>query len=91
LIVIVKMHPPLRIAILECGSPPDRTRETVGGYGDIFRILLEKGASELNDATLSSRDALRLTYWNVENGDRYPKLDDIDAVLMTGSSGSDCP
>ena len=85
------MRPPLRIAILECGEPPDKARGSVGGYGEIFRILLEKGAGELNEPTLSPKDGLHLTYWDVERADKYPKLDDIDAVLMTGSSGSvDC-
>jgi hypothetical protein len=77
----------LRIAILECGDPPDKTRETVGSYGEIFRILLEKGASELNEP---EKDTLHLTYWDVENGDKYPELDDIDAILMTGSSPTAC-
>jgi hypothetical protein len=79
------MHPPLRIAILECGEPPERTKATVGGYGDVFRLLLEQGA-----AKLVLQNGLHLTYWDVEKGTTYPKLDDIDAILMTGSSGSDC-
>jgi hypothetical protein len=89
ILIKIKMRPPLRIAILECGEPPPKTRDAVGGYGDIFRILLEKGAADLNEPALSSKEGLHLTYWDVEKEGRYPTLDDIDAVLMTGSSASD--
>jgi hypothetical protein len=89
-IAIADMRPPLRIAILECGEPSKKTRETIGGYGEIFRILLEKGSCDLNEPMLSPKDGLDLTYWGVEKEDKYPKLDDIDAVLLTGSSRSDC-
>jgi hypothetical protein len=85
------MHLPLRIAILECGEPPDKTRATIGGYGAIFRQLLEKGAHELKEPTVSPKDGLDPTCWHVEKEDKYPKLDDIDAVLITGSSKFTCP
>ncbi|KAI9836667.1 MAG: hypothetical protein M1819_001302 [Sarea resinae] len=80
------MRPPLRIAILECDTPLDRTRAKYGGYGGVFKALLEAGADALGQPDLiSSKKGLDLTTWDVEKAETYPNLDDIDAILMTGS------
>lgn len=75
---------PLRIAILECDTPLDGTRAKYGSYGGVFKALLDAGADALGHPNLSSKQGLELTYWDVVQ-DKYPSLDLIDAILMTGS------
>ena len=81
------MKPPLRIAILECDTPADRTREKYGGYGGVFKVLLEAGAIALDDPKLSSlpNNGLEISKFDVVNMEEYPVLSDIDAILLTGS------
>ena len=81
------MKPPLRIAILECDTPLDQTRHKYGGYGGVFKALLEAGAIALNDPSLSSQPnhGLDITKFDVVTTEQYPSLDDIDAILLTGS------
>jgi hypothetical protein len=86
------MKLPLRIAILECDSPPDGAKEKLGGYGPIFRTLLLAAADSLGYPGLSAKRGLELTYWDVVNEpDRYPDPSDIDAVLLSGASTSLAP
>jgi len=78
--------PPLRIAILECDTPLNRTRAKYGGYGGVFKALLEAGADALNQPDrISSKKGLEITKWDVEKTESYPALEDIDAILITGS------
>ena len=86
------MKPPLRIAILECDTPLDGTRTKYGGYGGVFKALLEAGAQAVREADPSiattksqEEELLKLNYWDVVNKKDYPALDEIDAVLLTGS------
>lgn len=77
---------PLRIAILECDTPLDQTRAKFGGYGGVFRQLLERSADALGYPGLSSKAGLDLKYFHVVNHPEvYPDFDDIDAILITGS------
>lgn len=76
---------PLRIAILECDTPLDGTRTKYGGYGGVFTSLLRSGADELSHSGLSSTAGLELTAWDVVTAQKYPSLDSIDAILITGS------
>jgi hypothetical protein len=81
------MNLPLRIAILEADTPLEKTNAKYGGYGGVFKQLLESAADRLGHPGLSSRGGLQLTNWQiVEHKDTYPKLEDIDAILITGSS-----
>lgn len=83
------MRPPLRIAILECDTPLPNTNSRYGGYGGVFRTLLTASAKALNQpGGLDSDIELDLSRWDVVNNTEYPKLEDIDAVLLTGSSES---
>lgn len=77
------MRPPLRIAVLECDEPIGRTKEKYGGYGNLFKELLETGAGEL-----SEKPELDITKFDVVNTEHYPVLEDVDAVLLTGSRRS---
>jgi len=80
------MKLPLRIAILECDTPLDKTREQFGGYGGVFKLLLQRGADRLNHPGLGSKEGLELSFFNVStDGDKHPRLEDIDAILITGS------
>lgn len=77
--------PPLRIAILECDTPLAGARAKYGGYGGVFSALLSAGADALDSPNLSSKQGLDLTTWDVVEAQKYPSLDDIDAILITGS------
>lgn len=78
------MRPPLRIAVLECDTPVDKVKARFGTYGDIFKLLLGTGASTLEG--LNAQSDLEITKWDIVNGTDYPNLEDIDAILLTGSS-----
>lgn len=76
---------PLRIAILECDTPLDGTRAKYGGYGGVFTALLKAGADALGHPGLSSSSGLALSIFDVVNKQEYPALEDIDAILISGS------
>lgn len=75
---------PLRIAILECDTPNDNVKAKYGRYGDIFTTLLKKGADSL-PAISSSESELSLSTFDVVDAQEYPKLEDIDGIVMSGS------
>jgi hypothetical protein len=77
------MKTPLRIAILECDTPPAAIVEKYGRYDRIFTTLLETAATELG---LSPKQDLELSAFDVVTAQQYPDLDNIDAVLISGSS-----
>lgn len=74
---------PLRIAILECDTPLPGTVFKYGGYGGVFTSLLHS-ATSLTSPPLSPSD-LDLSVFDVVNAQAYPNLDDIDAILISGS------
>ncbi|EGP84723.1 uncharacterized protein MYCGRDRAFT_75463 [Zymoseptoria tritici IPO323] len=76
------MQPSLRIAVLECDTPIGRTKEKYGGYGNLFKELLENGAKEVN---AQHPPELDIRKYDVVNHEVYPELDDVDAILLTGS------
>ena len=80
------LRPRLRIAILECDEPVGKTKEKYGGYGNLFKELLENGAIHLANTTSGKLVELEITKFDVVNKDIYPSLEDLDAVLLTGSS-----
>jgi len=73
---------PLRIAILEADTPIGQTKERYGGYGGVFKALLEAGAKRIG----LPLNRLVLSNYDVVHKLEYPALDDIDAILITGSS-----
>lgn len=77
---------PLRIAVLECDEPVGKTAEKYGGYGNLFKELLENGANLLAKEDSISKPEIHISKWDVVNTETYPNLEDIDAVLLTGSS-----
>lgn len=81
------MRPPLRIAVLECDVPLDNTRAKYGRYGGVFEALLKSSAKALNKPDIVDPDSgLEISKWNIVDEDKYPNLEDIDAILLTGSS-----
>jgi hypothetical protein len=81
------MRSPLRIAVLECDTPPDATNTRYGGYRGVFTSLLKESARALDQPTrLDPETDLEITGWDIVNGEEYPRLEDVDAILMTGSS-----
>jgi hypothetical protein len=77
------MRPPLRIAVLECDTPIDPVKAQYGTYGDVFKLLLQSSAATLG--SLNSDDLI-ITKWDIVDGTEYPDLDEVDAILLTGSS-----
>ena len=84
------MRPPLRIAILECDEPIGRTKEKYGGYGGVFKALLQAATQHIAQQDGESPIELDITKWDVVKAELYPNLDNVDAVLLTGSSESHC-
>lgn len=78
------MKPPLRIAILECDTPPDDIVAKYGKYGKVFRTLLETAADDLKPGF--SKNDLDLSAYDVVTEQNYPDFENIDAVLISGSS-----
>lgn len=76
---------PLRIAILECDTPLPVVEARYGRYGEIFKTLLRAGADALSYPGVSSSSGLEMAAWDVVTAQAYPSLDDIDAILITGS------
>lgn len=77
------MKTPLRIAILECDTPLPDIVERFGRYDRIFSTLLETAAEGLG---LSPKHDLEMRGYDVVDKQEYPNLDDIDAILISGSS-----
>lgn len=74
---------PLRIAILECDTPNPAVFAKHGLYSDIFTRLLHSAATTLTPPLDPS--SLSLSAYDVVTEQSYPSLDDIDAILITGS------
>ena len=82
------MRPPIRLAILEADTPLNNTRAKYDGYGGVFGALLQASAEDIGDSNvIDPQSGLDISMWNVEeHPDRYPKMEEIDAILITGSS-----
>lgn len=74
---------PLRIAILECDTPPADVVAKYGRYDRIFTTLLETAAEQLG---LSPKQDLVLSAFDVVTKMEYPDLENVDGVLISGSS-----
>ena len=76
--------------MLECDVPLPHTKERFGGYGGVFEHLLKQGARALNDTSVldPEKDLVVSKYPVEQDPSRYPDLNDIDAILITGSSMS---
>ncbi|KAF7554536.1 hypothetical protein G7Z17_g2831 [Cylindrodendrum hubeiense] len=77
--------PPLRLAILEADTPQPQTRDRYGGYTGVFTALLGAAAQSLSPPQKLDELVSIKGYDVVNKLHSYPALDDIDAVLITGS------
>lgn len=76
---------PLRLLILEADTPQPNTNEKYGGYRGVFTALLTQAAKAM-DPPRQLSDVASITAHNiVEDMDAYPPLDEVDAILITGS------
>ena len=98
---------PIRIAILEADTPVNKARAKYGSYAGVFTSLLYKAADAANvpreRLELTGWDVVNREgkeegeeeamggQWNIKRTTGYPKMEDIDAVLITGSRTSDSP
>ncbi|OQO09587.1 hypothetical protein B0A48_04989 [Cryoendolithus antarcticus] len=82
------IKPSLRIAVLECDEPIGRTKEKYGGYGNLFKELLNNGAKRVAEQDDDVELGLDVTKYDVVKHEVYPDLENIDAVLLTGSRES---
>lgn len=75
----------LRLGILECETTLPKAKAARGSYGDIFEDLFRLGLKNLGDAAADVQ--LQVSKWDVING-KYPQIEDVDAIVMTGSCAS---
>ena len=74
---------PFRLAIFECDTPIDPIRERSGTYGDICASIL---AAALKDVPTKTAIEPVFTSWDVVDKQEYPNLEQVDGILLTGSS-----
>ncbi|KAM5433449.1 hypothetical protein McanMca71_002118 [Microsporum canis] len=80
------MRRPIRLAILECDHPLPQTEAKYGRFGGVFKALLRQSAESLNQPSIVDPEVgLDISEYDIVKGDVYPALEDIDAVLITGS------
>ncbi|KOS18371.1 putative glutamine amidotransferase-like protein [Escovopsis weberi] len=78
------MSQSFRLAVLEAQTPLPNTLAARGSYGDIFRALLTDGLRNLGDK-LASVD-LQVSKWDVHDAQTYPDIDEVDGILISGST-----
>ena len=78
---------PIRIAVLNCDKPFQCAAAKYGTYAGVFKQLFAAAAESLKEEIpgIEQPGRLEITSWEVYKRDQYPNLDDIDAIVMTGS------
>ncbi|OOF94583.1 hypothetical protein ASPCADRAFT_208230 [Aspergillus carbonarius ITEM 5010] len=77
---------PLRIAVLECDTPVEKVNIKYGGYRGVFSLLLRESAAALvQPEKLDPETGLEISGWDVVTAQEYPKLEDVDAIVLSGS------
>ncbi|PLB42164.1 type 1 glutamine amidotransferase [Aspergillus candidus] len=80
------MRPPLRIAVLECDKPAGSLDAKYNGYYGVFSLLLRESAEALRQPDrLDPTSGFDISRWDVVTKQEYPNLEDVDALLLTGS------
>jgi len=72
--------PVTRLAILEADRLFPHAAEKYGRYGGVFVDLFDAASEKL----ALPDGSLEISLWNIQE-DMYPQLEDIDAILITGS------
>lgn len=73
---------PLRLAILEADTPVPAANERYGGYLGVFKHLFTRAVAPApleSELILTGHDVVR------NPATAYPSLDDVDAILVSGS------
>ena len=73
---------PTRIAILDCDPLTTSIRAKYGSYGGVVTSFFQDGAQRLK----LQPTQLSLSSWDVQDQPNYPDLDDVDTIVITGSS-----
>lgn len=73
---------PIRIAIIDCDPLIESIRKSYGDYGGVIRAFLHAGAEHIG----LPFDELHLTVWSVKERQEYPALEEVDCILISGSS-----
>lgn len=74
----------VHVAVLECDTPIDPVKERYGSYGDFFERLLKQGLDTLGQNAADVE--LAVSKWPVVERETYPNPQEVDAILLTGSS-----
>lgn len=82
------MPSPLRVAILECDEPIGEAKRKYGSFGNLFHLLFAAGVSRLQKDSYKEGLEIIQSSYDVRLARSYPPLDEIDAVVLTGSSKS---
>ena len=72
----------MHIAIIDCDPLIEPIRKRYGDYGGVVTAFLHAGAELIG----LPFDELHLTVWSAEEHQKYPALEEIDAILISGSS-----
>ncbi|CEJ89958.1 hypothetical protein VHEMI05773 [[Torrubiella] hemipterigena] len=76
---------PIRLAIIEADTPQPKANEKFGGYRGLYTEMLRK-AAEILEPPQPLEEVLKITgHHVVDDKDPYPNLDNIDAILISGS------
>ncbi|KAL2821198.1 class I glutamine amidotransferase-like protein [Aspergillus granulosus] len=75
----------LRIAVLECDTPPEQTNRKYGGYHGVFSKFLRESADTLAQADNEGVLELAFSRWDVVTEQAYPALAEVDAIVVSGS------
>ncbi|TQS35897.1 hypothetical protein Golomagni_03669 [Golovinomyces magnicellulatus] len=73
----------LRVAVIKCGTLSPEAKEKYICYYTLFKLLLEGAAERIN-----SPKKLDIFCFDPREDTNWPRLDEIDAVLITGSTSS---
>ena len=78
--------PPLRIAILKADTPIPAVDKKYGGYAGIYESWLRRASQEKKKSHHHQERELRFSAWDVVDEQAYPELEEVDVVVITGSS-----
>lgn len=76
---------PLRLAILEADTPQPQANAKYNGYGGMFMSLLTAACKTLEPPQELAQQFTTSSHDVVNDLNSYPALDDIDAILISGS------
>lgn len=75
-----------RLAVLECDTPIEPVIEKFGTYGAIFENFVRRGLEGYVQDGGKEEIDLQVTTSNMVDVGSLPQLDEVDCLLLTGSS-----